>query len=146
MNILHKPEFWYTTASIFAAFIIFFLSQNLRSGKKLILRLFKANQVISLNIQEKLDDFIKKHDAYDAIAFPEKNITYGHFLEQMKEEFDVNLSDQLYHILKKRKFSKPEIESSIDSLNKQNEALRMMDIDMKLVIRKADSMGNCAKS
>ena len=146
MNILHKPEFWYTTASIFAAFIIFFLSQNLRSGKKLILRLFKANQVISLNIQEKLDDFIKKHDAYDAIAFPEKNITYGHFLEQMKEEFDVNLSDQLYHTLKKRKFSKPEIESTIDSLNKQNEALRMMDIDMKLVIRKADSMGNCAKS
>lgn len=140
MSIFEKPEFWYTVTSVTVAFIIYFLSQNKKSGKKLILKLFLANQKLSLSIQKNLEGFIEKHDAFNAIAFPERNITYGHMLEQMKAEFEVNLSEPLYDKLKKTKFSKPEIDSAIDSLNKQNEALRLVDIDMRLIIRKADSM------
>jgi hypothetical protein len=139
MWILQKPEFWYTIISIAAAFIIYYFTLNKRSSKRFILKLFKENQKLSLTIQQNLSDFITRHNAYNSIAFPERNITYGHFLEQMKVEFDSNLTDTLYQVIKKRKFSKPEIDSTIDSLNKQNEALRLVDIDMKLVIRKANS-------
>jgi hypothetical protein len=138
MTIFCKPEFWYTFASILTAFIIFYLSLGLKSEKKYLLRLFRANQTLSLSIQKNLSEFIDKHNSFDSIAFPERNITYGHFLEQMKSEFAENLSEKLFSELKKRKFSKPELTSSIDSLNKQNESLRMVDVDLKLVIRKAE--------
>lgn len=139
MNILNKPEFWYTAASIIAAFVIFYLSLGLKSGKKFMLRLFKANQTLSLSIQKNLSEFIEKYDAYESIAFPERNITYGHFLEQTKTEFSANLSEELFSKIKKRKISKPELTSSIDSLNKQNEALRMVDLELKLIIRKVEN-------
>lgn len=142
MTIFCKPEFWYTFASIIAAFVIFYLSLGLKSGKRYLLRLFKANQTLSLSIQKNLSEFIDKHNAFDSIAFPERSITFGHFLEQMKSEFAENLSDKLFLTLKKRKFSKPELTSSIDSLNKQNEALRLVDIDLKLIVRKVDSKDN----
>lgn len=139
MSILQKPEFWYMVIPIAAAFIIYYLTLNKRSSKRLILRLFKENQKISQRIQQNLSDFIHKHNAYNSIAFPEKNITYGHFFEQMKVEYDSNLTDSLFQLIKKKGFSKPEIDITLESLNKQNEALRLMDIDMKLVIRKTNS-------
>ncbi len=142
MSIFCKPEFWYTFSSIITAFVIFYLSLGLKSGKRYLLRLFKANQALSLSIQKNLSEFIDKYNAFDSIAFPERNITFGHLLEQMKSEFSENLSDKLFLKIKKRKLSKPELTSSIDSLNKQNEALRLVDIDLKLIIRKVESVLN----
>jgi hypothetical protein len=139
MTIFLKPEFWYTTISIIAAFVIFYLSLGLKSGKKFLIRLFKANQTLSLSIQKNLSEFIDKNNAYNSIAFPERNITYGHFLEQMKTEFNMNLSESLFTKLKKSKLSKVELTSLIDSFNKQNEALRLIDVDLKLIIRKVES-------
>ena len=139
MTILQKPEFWYAAVPVCVTIIIYYLSQHKKSEKKFVLKLFIANQTLSLSIQRNLEEFIEKHNAFNAIAFPEGNITYGQFLEQMKAEFEVNLSEPLYSKLKKKKFSKFEIEAAIDSLNKQNEALRLVDIDMKLIIKKADS-------
>lgn len=139
MTIFCKPEFWYTFATIIAAFVIYYLSLDLKSGKRYLLRLFKANQSLSLLIQKSLSEFIDSYNTFDSIAFPERNITFGHFLEQMKSEFAANLSEKLFFELKKRKYSKPELTSFIDSLNKQNEALRLVDIDLKLIIRKVES-------
>lgn len=142
MNIFSKPEFWYTLATIVTAFIILYITLGLKSGKKYLLRVFKSNQNLSETIQKNLSEFIKKHQAYDSIAFPERNFTYGHFLEQMKAEYETNLSDKLYLELANRRFSKVELTSSIDSLNKQNEALRLVDIDLKLIIKKVESEQN----
>lgn len=142
MTIFLKPEFWYATISIIAAFVIFYLSLGLKSGKKFLIKLFKANQTLSLSIQKNLSEFIDKNNAYNSIAFPERNITYGHFLEQMKSEFNMNLSESLFSELKKNKLSKVELTSLIDSFNKQNEALRLIDIDLKLIIRKVESYKN----
>lgn len=142
MTFFFKPEFWYTTISIIAAFVIFYLSLGLKSGKSFLIRSFKTNQTLSLSIQKNLSEFIDKYNAYDAIAFPERNITFGHFLEQMKSEFNTSLSENLFFELKKSKLSKIELTSYIDSSNKQNEALRLLDTDLKLVIRKAESYMN----
>ena len=49
MAILSKPEFWYTLATIITAFVIFYMSLGLKSGKKYLLRLFKANQDFSFH-------------------------------------------------------------------------------------------------
>lgn len=144
MNIFSKNEFWYTVAtivtSIATAFVIYFLTQNKRQGKKYVLDLFKANQKLSLEVQKNISEFIDRHDAYNLIAFLERNVTYGHYLELMREEFKENLSDNVYECLKKMKFTKPSIDSMTNSLNKQNESLRLIDIDIKLVMKKADSL------
>lgn len=139
MNIFCKSDFWYAIAAIATAFIIYFLNKNTRGNKKYILKLFKANQILSLNTQNLIEEFIHKFNAYDAIAFPEKQLNYGHYLEQMKAEFENNLSDKVYNKLKKTKFTKPLIDSTIDSLNKQNESLRLIEIDIKIVIKQASS-------
>jgi predicted choloylglycine hydrolase len=58
----------------------------------------------------------------NSIAFPERNITYGHFLEQMKSEFNMNLSESLFSELKKNKLSKSEFFDNITLLmEKSNE-------------------------
>ncbi|AEW86133.1 hypothetical protein FCOL_06560 [Flavobacterium columnare ATCC 49512] len=55
----------------------------------------------------------------------------------MSEEYKKNLSDELYEFTKKEKIPKPTLLSMTDSLNRQNEALRLIEIDMDLIIKKA---------
>jgi len=139
MDILSEPAFWYTFISIVSAFIICYISLGLRSSRKYLFRVFKANQKLSIAIQNSLAEFIKKHQADGAIALQDTKITYGELLEQMQAEYKANLSEELYLRLKKRRFSKVELTNAIDSLNKQNEALRFVDNNIKLVIRKVES-------
>jgi flavodoxin len=142
LNLLETKEFWYFFIPTVCAFIIYYLSVSTKNEKKYVFVLFKANQKLSLKIQRNLQEFIEKHDAYNAIAFPEKNLSYGNFLEQTKVNFLENLSDEQYDILFKnrKKLTKPILVATIESLKTQNENLRLMDIDIQMVMRKADEM------
>ncbi|AMA49200.1 hypothetical protein [Flavobacterium covae] len=137
MEIFKTAEFWYFFIPVIISFVIYFLDKSVKDEKKHLLILFKSNQTISKNIQEKLRGFIVEFSASNAIAFPEKNLTYGTWLEMMSEEYKKNLSDELYEFAKKGKIPKPTLLSMTDSLNRQNEALRLMEIDMDLIIKKA---------
>ncbi|MFK7032589.1 hypothetical protein [Flavobacterium oreochromis] len=137
MEIFKTAEFWYFLIPVIIGFVIYFLDKSLKDERKHLLILFKSNQTISKNIQEKLRGFILEFDTSKAIAFPERNITYNNWLEMMAEEYNRNLSDELYESVKKGKISKPILLSMTDSLNRQNEALRLMEIDMDLIIKKA---------
>ena len=137
MGILQTREFWYFFIPVAITLIIYFVDKNIKAERKHLLVLFKSNQSLSKKIQEKLREFIAEFDASSAIAFPERNVTYGTWLEMMSEEYKANLSEELYEVAKKGKIPKPTLLSMIDSLNKQNEALRLMEIDMNLVIKKA---------
>ncbi len=137
MEILHTSEFWYFFIPIVITLIIYFVDKNIKAERKHLLVLFKSNQSISKRIQEKLRGFIDEFDTSSAIAFPERNITYDTWLEMMSEEYKSNLSEDLYEVVKKGKIPKPTLLSMSDSLTKQNEALRLMEIDMNLVIKKA---------
>lgn len=55
----------------------------------------------------------------------------------MIAELNNNLSDELYEFIKSQKLTKSNIQSMTESLNKQNKNLRLLDIDMKLVIKRA---------
>lgn len=136
MEILGTKEFWYFFIPVISGFVIYFLSENKKAEKKHLLILFKSNQMISKRIHEKLGKFIEEFNASTAIAFPERNLTYGTCLEMISEEYKLCLSDELYESVKKGKISKPTLLSMTDSLNKQNEALRLLEIDMNIVIKK----------
>ncbi|ANO48660.1 hypothetical protein V8245_09665 [Flavobacterium columnare] len=137
MEIFKTAEFWYFLIPVIIGFVIYLLDKSVKEEKKHLLILFKSNQTISKNIQEKLRGFIVEFSASNAIAFPEKNVTYGTWLEMMSEEYKKNLSDELYEFTKKEKIPKPTLLSMTDSLNRQNEALRLIEIDMDLIIKKA---------
>lgn len=139
---LSTKEFWYFFIPTASGFVIYFLSVNTRNEKKYLQILFKSNQKLSLKIQADLTRFIEEYDAYDAIAFPEKNLSYGHYLEQMQASYAENLSEDCYKVLveNKKLLTKPMLTSYVDSLNKQNESLRLIDIDMQMVIRKAEQI------
>lgn len=137
MEIFYSSEFWYFFIPVILSIVIYFLSKNTNTERNHLLILFKANQRLSKKIQEELEKFIEEFNASNAIAFPERNITYGTWLELMSEEYKSNLSDELYDSVRKMKISKPALLSMTDSLNKQNEALRLLEIDMNLVTKKA---------
>lgn len=138
MEILQTNEFWYFFIPLIAGFVIYYMGQNTKDERAHLLNLFKANQRISKDIQNKLKQFINDFNASEAIAFPERNLTYGTYLEMMSEEYEKNLSDELYEFTRTKKLTKPTLLTMIDSLNKQNEALRLMEIDINLVIKKAN--------
>lgn len=142
LDLISTKEFWYFFIPTISAFVIYYLSVNTKNEKKYLLSLFKSNQKLSLKIQENLKNFIDEYNAYGAIAFPERNLSYGHYLEQMQANHTQNLSDEGYKLLSENQkvLTKPMLASSIDSFNKQNESLRLMDIDIQLVIKKAQSM------
>lgn len=137
MEIITTKEFWYFLIPVLLTLIIYFVDKSLKAERKHLLILFKSNQTLSKRIQGKLRDFIEEFDAANAIAFPERNVTYGTCLELMSEEYKSNLSEESYEFLKNGKIPKPTLLSMSDSLNKQNEALRLIDIDINLVIKKA---------
>jgi len=136
MEILKTKEFWYFLIPVLSGFVIYFLGKNKKAERKHLLILFRANQKLSKKIQEELAVFIEEFDASNAIAFPERNITYGECLDTMSEEYKLNLSDEQFGIIRRRKLSKPTLLSLTASLEKQNEALRLLEIDMKMVIKK----------
>ena len=56
--------------------------------------LFEETQYMSLVIQKELEDLIEKHDIRDEHLFAD--ITYGACLEQMKQSFQNEFSDEVY--------------------------------------------------
>src|SRR5690606_8011031 len=136
MEILQTPEFWYFLTPVIIGFVLYFMDKSMKADRKHLLILFKSNQTLSKNIQAKLRGFINEFDASKAIAFPERNLSYGTWLEMMEEEYNANLTDELYNFAKNGKMPKPTLLSMIDSLNRQNEALRLIDVDVNLIIKK----------
>lgn len=138
MEIIQTKEFWYFFIPIIVGFIMYYMGKSSKDEKAHLLILLKSNQTISKSIQEKIRQFINDFNASNAIAFPERNLTYGTYLEMMSEEYSKNLSDEKYEFVRYGKITKPTLLSMIESLNKQNEALRLMEIDIDLVIKKAN--------
>lgn len=81
MEILKTKEFWYFFIPVLSGFVIYFLGKNKKAEREHLLILFRANQKLSKTIQEELAAFIEEFDASNAIAFPERNITYGECLD-----------------------------------------------------------------
>lgn len=136
MEILKSKEFWYFFIPFVTGILIYYMGQSIRVERKHLLVLFKANQTLSKRIQEKLKLFIDTYGATNVIALPERNVTYGTWYELMVSEYDTYLSDVQYQQVKSTKISKPTLLSMTDSLNKQNEALRIIELDLNLVIKK----------
>ncbi len=137
MRILMTKEFWFFFIPVLSAFVIYFLGKNKKAERKHLLVLFKANQKLSKKIQKELNEFIIEFDASYSIAFPDNKLTYGECLEMISEEYSLNLSDEQFELVKHGKITKPTLLSLTNSLEKQNEALRFLEINMKMVIKKA---------
>ena len=135
MDIFNSVEFWYFLIPVIIGILFWYDGKSTRDEKEHMLTLFKSNQILSMRIQTNIKKLIYEYNIGNEIAFPERNVTYNTYLDLMKEEYKTSLSDELFESLKISKFKKPRILSHIESLSKQNDALILIDIDMKRISR-----------
>ncbi len=136
MNIFQTNEFWYFLIPVLITFILYYKDKSTRDERKHISIAFKANQILSKRIQENLSKFIEDYNAYNTIANSDENITFGTYLEILKEEYNKNLTDEVYQSLLNLKLPKPTLQSMIDSLNKQTDALIEVETKMNIMLKK----------
>ncbi len=91
---------------------------------------FKATQKLSENLQVELENYIAKTNSADQPIFP--NISFGSYLNEMKESYKENLSDELYNKLDNLNLSKSINQSMIESLETQFSALQQIQIEIKM--------------
>jgi len=136
MDIIQTREFWYFLIPVVIGIVIYYAGKSTKDEKELLLVLFKSNQILSLRIQERLKEYIDKYNAGSTFAFPDNNITFQTYLDTMTEQFNSNLSDEIFNNIKIAEMTKPRLESHIQSLSKQNEALIAIEIDTNLLFKK----------
>jgi len=82
---------------------------------------FRATQKLSKQLQELLIEFATTKSLLDEPMFP--NITYRMYVEKLKENYEVCLSDELYNKLANEKYTLPQIRILSDNLNIQFKSL-----------------------
>jgi hypothetical protein len=138
MKIISTPEFWYFLIGLIACFVIYYMGKSVKNEKNHLLTLFKANQTLSKELQTNLKTFISEFNADNKIAFHDGNVTYKEYLEMVITEYSNNLCDEKYELIRRQKLTKPNLESMIASLDQQNEALRLISLDMKRIMKQAE--------
>jgi hypothetical protein len=137
MKIISTPEFWYFLIGLIACFVIYYMGKSVKDEKNHLLTLFKVNQKLSKELQTDPKTLISDFDADNKIAFHDGNVTYGEYLEMVITEYNNNLCDEKYELIRKQKLTKPNIESMIASLDQQNKALRLINLDIKRIMKQA---------
>jgi len=142
MDIFYRIDFWALIISV-VGLGYYLVDRSSKGEKKHMLETFKENQKISLNIQDILNTYMTTFGKTNRVAFANTDTTIGNYYDILVEEHRLKLSDELYEHTKKEKISKATLHSRIDSLNKQNEALRLIELEAKLFLKKAnDSRDN----
>lgn len=94
---------------------------------------FKSTQRLSLEVQKELEELIIKNNAWESEIFP--GIKYGSYLEEMKQSFKNNLSNDVFANLKEINLTKSNIASMTKSLEDQFGALSQMQSQTRILSR-----------
>ncbi|UUW08305.1 hypothetical protein NLG42_19625 [Flavobacterium plurextorum] len=137
MDLLNRIDFWALVVAVIGL-AYYLIDRSSRSEKRHMLEVFKDNQRISLNVQDILNAYMSRFGKTKRCAFANKDTTLGNYYDLIVEEHKLKLSDELYEFIKKEKISKPTLKSRIDSLNRQNEALKLIELEAKLMLNKAN--------
>lgn len=90
---------------------------------------FLMTKTLSEHVQTQLQDHILKHDAAEKLIF--EGVTFGKYLQLMKENYDNSFNDERYNQLSHLKLTKPMIASVTQSLQSQFSALQQVQTLMK---------------
>lgn len=91
---------------------------------------FKATQRLSLEVQKGLEKFIKDNNLWEENMFP--GATYKVCLDQMKQFYNEELSDELLNKIEEQDLTKSNIEAITKRLETQFNALSQMNSEFKL--------------
>ncbi len=95
--------------------------------------LFQSTQKLSLQVQNELETLIVQYNGWECEMLP--NFTYRTCLEEMKESFKTNLTDDVLQKFVSQNPSKTTILSAIKSLEIQLENLTQFQKNLNLVRR-----------
>lgn len=94
---------------------------------------FRATQVLSIEVQDELEKFIRENNAWNHEIFP--GVNYRTYLEELRVSHQKYLSDELINRNKSLKLTKSNILSMIQSLEKQFEALSQVRGYLRMISR-----------
>lgn len=110
-----------------------FLSKPNDEIENLLLH-FRTTQSMSKKVQAKLKDYAEMNNVWNVDMFP--NITFEKYIGTMEETYERNLSDKLINDILLEKPSKSILISMTKSLEKQLEALNILDTQINLLSEK----------
>lgn len=99
--------------------------------KENLLALFKSTQKLSLKLRNEIIQYATENNKMDSYMF--EGISFSKYISMMEVSYNENLSDQLYQKIKNMELSKSNIASMTESLEKQIEALNILEANMKVL-------------
>jgi hypothetical protein len=140
MEIFWTKEFWYFVIPVIIGIIFYYSGKSTKDERNHLLLMYKSTQMSSKRLQDKIKQFIIDSNVSDEIMFPEKQLTFGVYLEILIEDYEKSLSDDKYHfIMKEKKLNKPTLQSMVDSITKQNDELRNIEVELDLIMKRVRS-------
>lgn len=94
---------------------------------------FKATQRLSLEVQKGLEKFIRDNNLWEENMFP--GATYKVCLDQMKQSYNEELSDELLNKIEQQDLTRSNIEAITKRLETQFNALSQINSEIKLKSR-----------
>ena len=107
--------------------IVFFLidknllPDSLAARKRLATRL-EENRRMELQLQQEFEELVKAYRAWSHNAFPGSDVTYGEYLELLKEKSSIEYSQSEFEKIQK-KSSRAQFFEYIDKIKNQEEAV-----------------------
>jgi N-methylhydantoinase B/oxoprolinase/acetone carboxylase alpha subunit len=101
---------------------------------------FLATQKLSKSVQELIEEYANKTGSWEKPMFRESNISVKSYLNQMKDSYQENLSDELFQSLSSLKLNKANIESMTKSLETQQSALLQMQAEFRLHLSELNNL------
>lgn len=98
--------------------------KEVKELKDHLLLLILGTQKSSLQLRTDLINYTNANNAHDKLIF--EGITFAKYIKEMETSFELNLSNEVYEKVIKTKYTKANLNSMIASLEKQSEAIEMM--------------------
>lgn len=111
---------------LIVAIVFFLIDKNLlpdslAARKRLATRL-EENMRVELQLQQEFEDLIKAYKVWSHTAFPNTDVTYGEYIELLKEKSNIEYSKSEFDKIQK-KSSRAQFFEYIDKIKNQEEAV-----------------------
>lgn len=114
--------------------ILFYLMENnlIANGiiRKRILARLSDNKSRGLGLLQELEQLVQHNNAWAATAFTGSDITYGEYIEILREKYDIEYADSEFEKLRGRRLAPRDIRDYYEKISSQEEAIGAFGADV----------------
>lgn len=126
-----------------AVYVIFFQkNKETRERKNYYLKRFIRNREQALKHINEVEALVKLNDAWDKKAFPNREILFSEYVEELKAKYENDYSKASYQILKKNNLSYSQKQEYTKALIIQSEDLYLMEVDLGMIKKSLEKVAS----